>query len=359
MILLLFAVLFCAPFVRASLPGLNDTHILTLDASNYPSSNTRTLWDIISSCGLTLFACTWTAIHPDIPGKDEWVAGTALRRLVLMLVAFLAPEFVVAWAVLQFFHARQVAKDFNDGVKRAKARNCCQAMLRGGSTSLDDGWTLTHGFFACMGGFMLYVNDELRGSLTPDELLQFVRNGSVERPAITEAEIQDRSKSDTISKWLAILQLLWFIIQLFARYIQKLPVTLLEIDTLSVVVMTCISYGFWLNKPKNVRLPYKVHWKHPTPPDSLDSDAGRDTLSVLKALFSYTPQRVVTPEEIMLSIGFAGGIVFGAIHCLGWNVLFPKNPEQKLWRGVSIWIPALLLVMLCVWCGRIIRKLVN
>ncbi|KAG2028651.1 hypothetical protein BDR03DRAFT_800700, partial [Suillus americanus] len=88
-------------------------HILTLNSSDCPSHNTRTLWDIISSCGLTLFVCTWTAIHPDIPGKGEGTINSASRQLLLMFTAFLAPEFVVAWAAWQYLHARQVAKAFN------------------------------------------------------------------------------------------------------------------------------------------------------------------------------------------------------------------------------------------------------
>ncbi|KAG1848976.1 hypothetical protein DFJ58DRAFT_914955 [Suillus subalutaceus] len=302
MALLLCAVLFCIPFVRASLPGLNDTHILTLDASDCPSCNTRTLWDIISSCGLTLFASTWTAIHLDIPDKDESILDTVFRRLVLMLTAFLAPEFVVAWAAWQFLHARQVAKAFNEKFSLKRAQPCgywraiwqkLVNMLIGGSKSLEDGWTETHGFFAWMGGFMLYVDGRPRGTLTPDELMQFVDDKLVEMPAITEAEIKDRSKSDLLSKWVAILQLVWFVIQLIARYIQKLPVTLLEIDTLGVAAMTCISYGLWLDKPKDVRLPYIVHWKDPTTPlpDSLDSD--------LMAL---------TREKITIIIGCTSGM---------------------------------------------------
>jgi hypothetical protein len=148
MALPLCAILFCIPFVRASLPGLNRTHILTLDASDSPSRNTRTLWDIISSCVLTLFACTWTAIHLDFPGKDEGMVYATCRRPLLMLTAFLAPEVVVAWAMWQFLNARQVAKAFNGefDLRRAQHRSCCRAIwqgllntLCGGSTSLDDG----------------------------------------------------------------------------------------------------------------------------------------------------------------------------------------------------------------------------
>jgi hypothetical protein len=38
--------------------------------------------------------------------------------------------------------------------------------------------------------------------------------------------------------------------------------------------------------------------------------------------------------------------VFGAIHCLGWNFLFPKHAEQILWRVASIGIPYTLFIIL-------------
>jgi len=82
-----------------------------------------------------------------------------------------------------------------------------------------------------MGGFLLYVNNEPYATLTPIELLDFVRAGSVDMPVITEEEIEDRSKGDTLSKVIAILQLVWFVVQFVARFGQNLPTTLLEIDT--------------------------------------------------------------------------------------------------------------------------------
>ncbi|KAG2068119.1 hypothetical protein BDR04DRAFT_1129340 [Suillus decipiens] len=215
MILLLCTVLFCIPFVCASLSGLNDT------CHDSPSYNTRTLWDILSSCGLTLFACTWTAVHPDISYMDQRVIANTLRRLFLMAVVSIAPEFMIYWAICQFLSAR----------------------------------------------FVLYVDGEPRATLEPEELLRFVRDRSVDMPVITEADIQDRSKGDVLSKYVAILQLVWFFIQVIARYAQNLPVTPLEIDTLGVTTLACISYGSWLKKLKDVGRPYIVHWKsEPTAP---------------------------------------------------------------------------------------------
>jgi hypothetical protein len=119
-----------------------------------------------------------------------------------------------------------------------------------------------------MGGFMLYFNDKPRATLTPKELERFVNEGSVEMPFITEADIEDRSKGDALSKGIAILQLAWFVLQLIARYVQNLPMTLLELDTLAVAALTSIASGFWWKKPKDVGRPHAVHWKATACPPS-------------------------------------------------------------------------------------------
>ncbi|KAG2356741.1 hypothetical protein BDR07DRAFT_1363915 [Suillus spraguei] len=238
MVLLLCAALFGVPFAHASLSGLNDTCIHTFDASNSPVCNTRTVWDILSSCGLTLFACTWTAVHMNIPYMDHNKWDITGRRLTLMVVALIAPEAITTLAAWELLNACKVANDFNDFLV----------------------WTVRHGFFAYMGGFVLHVNGQPWATLTPEELLRFVGSNSVKMPDITEADIEDRSKGDLLSKFAAIFQLLWFVIQIFARYAKNLPVTLLEIDTLAIAVVACISYLLWLKKPKDVGRPYIVHW---------------------------------------------------------------------------------------------------
>ncbi|KAG1766786.1 hypothetical protein EDD22DRAFT_1009458 [Suillus occidentalis] len=361
MILLLCVVLCFVPFVCTSLPSLNDTYILTLDARDSPScGNTRTLLDILSSCGLTLFACTWTAIHLDIPDVGEGIVAITFRHLLLMVVAFLASEFVVAWAAWQLLCARQVKIDFNihiDGSVTDEIPNSNRSSSASQSHSeslfrkkLTNGhWT--HGFFAWMGGFVLYVGDERWATLTPEELLQFVREGSVEMPAITEADIKNRSaEGNILSKCVAILQLLWFIVQLIARYAKNLPVTLLEIDTLGVAILTCIAYGLWLKKPKNARFPHIVHWnKSATPPQArqlsqpsfgppLFNNTGRTSESAPSDL------RLSRRKQITSIIGCTSGMAFGMIHCLGWNFSFPKYTEQILWRVASIGIPYTLFI---------------
>jgi hypothetical protein len=119
------------PFVCSSLPSLNGTSVTILDVSDPPSyRNTRSLWDIIWSCALTLFACTWTAIHPNIPGMDERKLAVLSRRLGIMIMALIFPELIITWATSQFLSAQYTAKAFNDafGAQLHQARSDCADM---------------------------------------------------------------------------------------------------------------------------------------------------------------------------------------------------------------------------------------
>ncbi|KAG2111835.1 hypothetical protein DEU56DRAFT_896527 [Suillus clintonianus] len=400
-----YAVLVYIQLVCASLPSLNDTSIIhTLDTSDSPCSNsTRTLWNILLSCGLTLFACTWTAIHTNIPGMEESRVAITSRRVFLMVAALIAPELMITWATRQFFSARATAKKFNNefGAQRAQTHSGDRDISEGTATLFSDiressstprpaeefkEWTMTHGFFAWMGGFMLYVDGKPRVTLTPHELLEFVGDGYVDMPLISEAEINDRSKGDGLSKAIALLQLAWFVVQLVARYGQNLPITLLEIDTLAVAALTCVAYGLWWKKPKDVGCPYIIHWKARISPSDLtydEADVGffqagwarssiyivypfGSLIGVNVSMFDPAPRshQVVSlggygkyHDMIVLLIGCFSGMVFGGIHCLGWNYLFQRHAEHILWRTASLGIvcapvPLFLAIRYAMWMGN-------
>jgi hypothetical protein len=70
----------------------------------------RTIWNIVWSCLVTIFGCIWIAMHPNIPNaKESWLT-TVSRRLQLMVMALIAPELVILWAMRQWFAARALAK---------------------------------------------------------------------------------------------------------------------------------------------------------------------------------------------------------------------------------------------------------
>ncbi|KAG1741706.1 hypothetical protein EDB19DRAFT_1850904, partial [Suillus lakei] len=326
---------------------------------------------------------------------DEGKVTVFCRRLCIMIMALIAPELIITWAASQFLSARDTAKDFNDafGMQLHQARSDHPDIGESAATLLgeipsSDGrnsphpsaphvagrefkdWTATHGFFTWMGGFMLYFDDKSRATLRPDELLRFVREESVDVPVIMEADIADRSKGDALSKGIAILQLAWFVVQLVARYVQNLPITLLEIDTLAVAALTCITYGFWWKKPKDVGRPHAIYWKATASRprklayDKINSMFSRQDCShyftscvypilTLMGAATFNSPRAVRSRRVpsvggydedgagrhrttTLLIGCCSGVVFGAIHCLGWNDVFQGNTEQLLWRVASL-----------------------
>ena len=83
----------------------------------------RTIWNIIWSCLVTIFSCTWVAVHPNVPCPkkrdangwiERWIWNPLLsfaeHRLPLFICALLVPEYVMAWAIRQFLIARKIAK---------------------------------------------------------------------------------------------------------------------------------------------------------------------------------------------------------------------------------------------------------
>ena len=89
------------------LPLANTPVVITPAVDDHAS---RTTWNIICSCAATIFACTWVATHPNIPGAaDRWF-NIFFRRLKITFFALLAPELIVAWAMRQWLASRRLAR---------------------------------------------------------------------------------------------------------------------------------------------------------------------------------------------------------------------------------------------------------
>ncbi|KAJ3758603.1 hypothetical protein EV360DRAFT_43528, partial [Lentinula raphanica] len=66
----------------------------------------RTIFQILWSCIGVIVACTWVAVHPNLPGPNEGSTEILWRRLKLMLITLIAPEILVVWASRQWYAAR-------------------------------------------------------------------------------------------------------------------------------------------------------------------------------------------------------------------------------------------------------------
>ena len=99
----------------------------------------RTIWNIIWSCTVTIFSCTWVAVHPNIPCPkkreaknrvERWIWNPILsfaeHRLPLFVCALLIPEYVLAWAIRQYLKAREMA---NDNTREFDTLHCILIIL--------------------------------------------------------------------------------------------------------------------------------------------------------------------------------------------------------------------------------------
>jgi hypothetical protein len=131
---------------------------------------------------------------------------------------------------------------------------------------------MTHAFFVSMGGFTLHDEQGIPlRILEPIELESLSEAGRIEWPSITEAEIQDRSKGDHLSKGIVLIQTSWFIIQCVVRAAYRLEVTELEVTTLAFAVLTGIIYYMWWKKPVDVRCSVPVYLLKDDDKENVDS----------------------------------------------------------------------------------------
>ena len=109
-----------------------------------------------------------------------------------------------------------------------------------------------------MGGFMLMDGNARRGVLTAEKFLELLEEKKIDLPTITKEEILERSKSDELSKVIAIVQTYWFIIQFTLRTRQGLGTTAIEWLTVALALLNIGFQFVWWHKPLHVESPIPV-----------------------------------------------------------------------------------------------------
>ncbi|KAL7911023.1 hypothetical protein GGI35DRAFT_446247 [Trichoderma velutinum] len=215
------------------------------------------------------------------------------------------------------------------------------------------------------------------------QLIAAVKGGLIKLPKITKKELQDKSKSDALVKTLAIMQVLWLIIQLAARKYYGLASAPFEISTAALSASTIILYVLEWNKPKDVNTPIyiranKVNYSHETT-ESQERALSQETVvsqenfrKVFEKVFEVAPYPYLrfpiiptklyqipscafhvawkaqintndssenNNDNVWLKttiIAVASILSFGGIHIFAWNFVFPTKIEQLLWRVCSV-----------------------
>ncbi|KAL3293784.1 Major facilitator superfamily domain general substrate transporter protein [Colletotrichum asianum] len=363
------------------------------DGSNTPEEkmagwregpNSRGTLNIVWSCGITIFACTWTVTHLNLPAPNDTAIRKFIRRLKWMSINIMFPEFILSKAICDLRQALDELRQFGQtlpsitdsttwsarlGTLRSGERTSqilvdrmryweveyppCYKILyrllglkvpepsdveRGdsgssglikkgsvtqhgdpssstsgvanakptGSIEMQDlsrpndnssnakspapeapqsqhdansptgdhlrsepfvenapqKWTISHSYYAQMGGIMIpsdYTSDTVRyevltaTKLTPQ--YQWDEDHPLKRLELSEQDIQDKSKADWLLKSLAILQIVWLVLNVIVRGVTGLAVTQLEIATAAFALMAVLTYvaSWW--KPKDISEP--------------------------------------------------------------------------------------------------------
>jgi hypothetical protein len=202
---------------------------------------------------------------------------------------------------------------------------------------------MTHAHFIIMGGFTVKDSLGQRRRVSADAFVQLTANGYIKLRSDLEAEILDKSKASSLAKLVACIQIAWFLAQLLERGIEKLPTSVLEMFTLSVVICSLISYGFWWRKPLDVRIPIVRETSGGAEIDQFLEPLERQK-SIPAANPKYTPERrwnlvplYFQPFGRSLSACTITIVpVFATCHLVAWNWSFPSRVEQILWRISSV-----------------------
>ncbi|KIJ14013.1 hypothetical protein PAXINDRAFT_13134 [Paxillus involutus ATCC 200175] len=304
------------------------------------SSNYRSVWSILGTCALTLIICVWKSSFPNITHEKKWYK-VVLYRVALGLVALVTPEITAVRAFLEWREAGKIKENFS-----------------------NRGWTRAHGFFALMGGFLL--QDGTRRKLLKDTYdLECLRDEGIVNPKITKEEIRDRSKSDGIGNAVLVLQLSWFILQVIARGANDLAITLVEIDTLALAVLSLPLFFFWWSKPMAVERPHIFYISKQRSTDSSADDDGTQKASFNSEqdyTFSISRGRGDWFSEIatggltvdgheVLPVLLIVWIIFGSLHLIAWDFQFPSQVEKIMWRAASLTLigaPCIYLLVIVV-----------
>jgi hypothetical protein len=127
---------------------------------------------------------------------------------------------------------------------------------------LKNKWTMTHSFWAIMGGIAVDVNgsepflpSDIPPKLTEQGIYFLIKTRPDLLPDIPEDEVKDKSKGDWLTKALACIQAMWFCVSCLVRVGQGLTMSLLELNTFAHAMCTIVVYFIWWQKPLDIERP--------------------------------------------------------------------------------------------------------
>jgi len=279
-----------------------------------------------------------------------------------MAISIMAPEWMLGDAALQLGAAAKSFKAMNE-------------------FAIEDGvpWTLTHAFFANMGGFVVKtipgqdtrlemaskagrngMQETIPLHLMAESLFQLRKTNAITLTNITADQINDKSKDDSFLKLITVLQVVVVIMQVAVRFNLGLAISQLEIATSAFAACAGITFLLLLYKPKDICIPLQLRThKNPLPYKLVFSLITQDRSDALLSKIpcpdksgindrgiSNTSSHAIIGHHVFCT--YLGAAIFGGIHCLAWNFSFPTPIEQCLWRLASVMTAVIPLLILAI-----------
>ncbi|KAI5820355.1 hypothetical protein BZA77DRAFT_372483, partial [Pyronema omphalodes] len=270
-----------------------------------PNPRGRGTVDLVLSSVITLMLCVYTSIHlniaPDSAKPMLQVPRATVYKFYWVFIALFAPEVVLFSAYHQWKNARALCKALKDlDEEEENLESDGPPQSESLSTTVDDQtdtapkisvrdllrptisaspeakvWsdiTMTSAFFVVMGGFAYrrgkafqIQDDKLKFPylmLTPEGFLALAKEKVITPGILDHKSIADRSKADSLAKFMVCIQAFWMVLNVIARKASGLPSTLIELNVVVHVAITVAVYIMWWNKPLAVQNPIVLNPLH-------------------------------------------------------------------------------------------------
>lgn len=318
--------------------------------------NTRGSIDILYTCLSTIFLCSWTVLHLNIPSCSDTSKKIFLRKLKWMGIAIIVPEFVTALAFNQWKQAWTIKRRLKT-VSWTQAWFCVSGGLRYSEIAPADPNVPGSVEGKYRPRVILFCDDKGRRIIPPEAI------PSIGLPS--DDMIKAENKTDSLSQLIVVLQVSWFTVQCISRAAENLPISQLEIGTVAYVGCTMLTTAFWWYKPLDIRL-----WKSYSDSEVAILDevgSGLDSPKAQICLGYYRLPNFVLPSEVRAKyqtnrtgsqnggyewveydgedlFGFDGNAIresvigsilaslLGSIHIAAWNLQFSTKFEKYAWR---------------------------
>ncbi|KAH6886341.1 hypothetical protein B0T10DRAFT_461791 [Thelonectria olida] len=342
--------------------------------------DSRSSWDILWSCVSTIFACTWAALHENVPARNESLFRAGVRKSFMCFVALMAPE-ITSWvAVQQLWLAKSTRDRCNSSqtnrdrqTKEPTSYRRAPALEHAGGNKLDPvntQWSLAQCFCIIMGGVALQTEDDWTYIIEQRNAHTLIEAGFIRSSDFRDRDVEDRSKADSFAKAFTVVQSLWTLINIISRAAYDLPISPIELLAVSYVACGLITYACWWCKPKDMCTPITImlrcarddlpkeladitdarpqYWVHlrAVPleenmwslPKMLQqwgaSTFGEETSRAPMGESAIGPR--VRVEMMMDAFAFLAAGLFCGTHLAAWNFPFPTQTEQTAWRVFSL-----------------------